>query len=70
MKKLIIALLLCSSCVSTEKLLQTKAKNEVFVIEQKRMNRKNSFKTRTQWKVISIGAFMFTAIVINSKEER
>lgn len=70
MKKLIVILLLCSSCVSTEKLLQTKSKNEVSVIEQKRFARKNTFKTRRQWRVISIGVFMFAAIVINNKEEK
>lgn len=68
MRYLIIILLL-SSCVSTEKLLETKPKYQVRDIEATRESRKHPFKTRTQWKITSIGLFIFTAIVITTKGE-
>lgn len=42
MKKIIAILILCSSCVSTDKLLMTYSKDEVVKIEQKKFERKQS----------------------------
>lgn len=69
MRNLIFILLFFCSCASTEKLLETKPKYQVRDIEAKRQSRKDPFKTRTQWKIISIGAFVFAALIVNTKGE-
>lgn len=66
--KWLIILLIVSSCASTEKLLKTKTKNEVSVIEQKRFARKQ-LPRRNEYKVYVAAFFVGYCVIINMKGE-
>jgi len=64
MKKFIVIFLFCCSCSSTDKLLQTKTKQEVIAIEEKRFNKKQLPVRYDEWKIYVMTIILLASLIV------